>query len=240
MGLRYWSPTVMNLATNTNNFSDWVDHLANEKFAAERAETLKIIKNAVGNNRQDLSRPILEDLLDQGYTTVTWNSGNSTHGQCRELNNQKWDLVSFLSGLQHDAPIFERSHPGDKSCSVTVSGAGLPDVYVDSYGVTDAAGRPSTQKTQTTPTQPTQAPAQPAQPTVQAPTPDQTPTLPKIRYEIEQLKSNPDATELNYGLTPEEVENLDRALDETEKGSPQAQPKGFWKKVWDFLTRKVF
>lgn len=235
----------MNLEKNINNFSDWADSLAMEKYAAERAATLRIIKNAVGNNRQDLSRPILEDLLNQGYTTVTWNAGDSAHGQCRELNNQKWDLVSFLSGLQHDAPIFERSHPGDKSCSLTVSGAGLPDVYVDSYGVTDSAGRPSTQKTQTTPTQPTQAPSQTTQPTqpmtpAPAPTPDESPTPAKIRYEIEQLKNNPDATELNYGLTPEEVENLDRALDETEQGGPQAQPKTFWKKVWDFLTRKVF
>jgi hypothetical protein len=105
----------------------------------------RLNKEAVGNHRQDATRPVLEDLRDQGYSVVTWDSGNSTHGECRDLNRQTWELDNFLSGLEYDAPLFERSHPGDENCTLIVSGANLPDVRVDSYGDTDGAiglGRP--------------------------------------------------------------------------------------------------
>ncbi len=117
-----------------NNFSDWVDEVVKNKINAEKESKFTMLKEAVGNTRQDLSRPVLEDLMGQGYTIVQWNSGSSTHGQCLELNNQQWMIQDFLSGLAHDAPIFERSHPGDKSCTLVVSGEGLPQVVVDSFG----------------------------------------------------------------------------------------------------------
>jgi hypothetical protein len=117
-----------------NNFSDWVDTVVTNKINTEKESEFRIQKEAVGNTRQDMSRPVLEDLLGNGYSIVQWNSGNSTHGICVELNNQQWTLEDFLTGLVHDAPIFERSHPGDKNCTLVVSGEGLPQVVVDSFG----------------------------------------------------------------------------------------------------------
>jgi hypothetical protein len=124
----------MSLEKNTNNFATWVDEVVKNKITSEKEARFDIKKEAIGNNRQDLSRPTLENLLHDGYQTVQWNSGMSNHSVCVELNNQQWTLEDFLSGLVHDAPIFERSHPGDNNCSVVVMGDGLPNLQVDSFG----------------------------------------------------------------------------------------------------------
>jgi hypothetical protein len=87
-----------------------------------------------GNHRKDKSRPVLQRLLSKGYNKVTWDSGASSHKQCRDLNRKTWALKDFLSGLRHDAPIFERSHPGDESCTIIIEGPKLKKVVVDSYG----------------------------------------------------------------------------------------------------------
>jgi hypothetical protein len=119
---------------------NWISNLA-----AKAMRICRLNKQAVGNHRQDMTRPVLEDLGRQGYSVVTWDSGNSTHGACRDLNRQTWTLNDFMSGLEHDAPLFEKSHPGDENCTLIVSGQGLPDVKVDSYGDTDhniGMGRP--------------------------------------------------------------------------------------------------
>lgn len=105
-----------------------------KKLALKAIRIARLNKQAVGNTRQDLSRPVLEDLLQKGYQLVTWDSGNSTHSVCIDLDKQVWELEQFLQGLQHDAPLFERSHPGDASCTLIVSGEGLPPVRVDSFG----------------------------------------------------------------------------------------------------------
>lgn len=109
-----------------------------EKTLAEKAQRInRLQKQAVGNTRQDMTRPILEDLLDNGYQIVQWNSNGSKHSTCLDLNRQQWDIHDFISGLSHDAPMFEKSHPGCSSCSVTVSGEGLPTIELDSYGDMD-------------------------------------------------------------------------------------------------------
>ena len=56
-----------------------------------------------------------------------------------DLNRQQWDINDFISGLSHDAQMFEKSHPGCSSCSITVSGNGLPAIELDSFGDMDAA-----------------------------------------------------------------------------------------------------
>jgi hypothetical protein len=76
--------------------------------------------------------------LAKGYDTVQWDSGPSVHDQCRKYHGKRWDLKNFLAGLRHDAPIFERTHPGDESCSVIVYSRykkKLKKVKVDSYGM---------------------------------------------------------------------------------------------------------
>ena len=116
------------------SFSEWLDKTAKRAVDLVVVSNLSNQKKARGNTRQDMSRPVLEQLLENGYNGVEWDSGNSTHSPCVELNHQKWALTDFLSGLQFDAPIFEKSHPGDSSCTLVVSGEDLPTVRVDSYG----------------------------------------------------------------------------------------------------------
>ena len=113
-----------------NNYEEWVTNVVSQKI---RADQVSLQKEAIGNRRQDLSRLILEVLLGQVYVTVKWDSSNSRHSQCLELNNQQWNLIDFVANLSHDAPLFERSHPGCY-CRVIATGPNLPDVFVDSYG----------------------------------------------------------------------------------------------------------
>jgi hypothetical protein len=108
-------------------------------LTAKAMRICRLNKEAAGNHRQDMTGPVLDTLLNSGYTQVMWNSNGSNHGQCRDLNRQVWDLNDFLRTTEYDAPLFSRSHPGDASCTLTVSGPGLPDVEVDSYGETDEA-----------------------------------------------------------------------------------------------------
>ena len=111
---------------------NWIKNLA-----LRAIRICRLNKQAAGNHRQDMSGPVLEDLASKGYTQVTWNSNNSTHSQCRDMNRQVFDLEDFLNTTEYDAPIFGRVHPGDNNCTLIVSGDGVPDVEVDSYGETD-------------------------------------------------------------------------------------------------------
>jgi hypothetical protein len=119
---------------------NWVANLA-----LKAIRICRLNKQAVGNHRQDLTMPVLERLQNEGYSQVMWNSGHSTHSECRDLNRQRWDLEDFLRTTEYDAPLFSRSHPGDENCTLIVSGEGVPDIELDSYGDTDEAigvGRP--------------------------------------------------------------------------------------------------
>lgn len=112
----------------------WIQNLANKALRICRLNKL-----AAGNHRQDMTGPVLENLHNQGYTQVMWNSNGSHHAPCRDLNRQVWDLEDFLRTTEYDAPLFSRSHPGDTNCTLVVSGDGVPNVEVDSYGETDEA-----------------------------------------------------------------------------------------------------
>lgn len=108
-----------------------------ERFTAPKAPA-QVHGPGPGNHRKDLCRPILQSLLAKGYDTVEWDSGASVHDVCVALHGQRWDLSQFLSGLVHDAPLFERSHPGDKNCSLVIYSRGtpnLPPMRVDSFGL---------------------------------------------------------------------------------------------------------
>lgn len=117
-----------------NNYKEWRDTLVLNKIYTDTQRKRQFKIEAAGNTRQDMSRPILEQLKNNGYTEVIWNSGNSTHQVCIELHDQVWAIEDFLSGLSHDAPLFEKSHPGDKNCGVVVRGPELQNIFVDSFG----------------------------------------------------------------------------------------------------------
>lgn len=119
---------------------NWIKNLA-----LRAIRICRLTKQAVGNHRQDMTLPVLERLQNEGYNQVQWNAGNSTHSECRDLNRQRWDLEDFLRTTEYEAPLFSRSHPGDENCTLIVSGDGVPDIELDSYGETDEAigvGRP--------------------------------------------------------------------------------------------------
>ena len=88
---------------------------------------------------QDVSLPVFEELQREGYDKVTWNTSPSAQdGPCISKNTDSWSMEEFLmgpngSGLQHAAPIYERTHVGC-TCTVTVSGPNLPDVIVSAFG----------------------------------------------------------------------------------------------------------
>lgn len=113
--------------------NNWIEGLHNKfvTLASHKKHEEVLNKTAA---REDLSAASLRNLLSHGYDLVTWDSSGSRHSACIELNNQKWTLEDFLSGLRFDAPIAERSHPNDTGCTLVVSGEGLPTVSVDYNG----------------------------------------------------------------------------------------------------------
>lgn len=113
---------------------NWLSNLA-----LKAMRICRINKIAVGNHRQDMTLPVLERLQNEGYNQVMWNSGHSTHSECRDLNRQRWDLEDFLRTTEYEAPLFSRSHPNDMNCTLVISGEGLPDIELDSFGDTDEA-----------------------------------------------------------------------------------------------------
>lgn len=177
----------------------WLSNLA-----VKAMRICRLNKKAAGNHRQDMTGPVLQNLLRDGYTQVMWNSNGSHHGQCRDLNKQVWDLQDFLRTTEYDAPLFSRAHPGDSSCTLTVSGAGLPDVEVDSYGETDAAigiNRPPA---------PAPAPRPQVRPMAPAPKPkvERVPEKPetKIRHVSPEVHKQIKDPFEKRDLTPEEYE----------------------------------
>jgi hypothetical protein len=86
---------------------------------------------------KDVSLPILEELLADGYSTVFWDATLASDWECQRMHGPyAGGLEDFISGLQHAAPIFEKSHVGCK-CVLTIGGDGKPDVHVDYTGRLD-------------------------------------------------------------------------------------------------------
>lgn len=83
---------------------------------------------------KDVSLPILQDLLGQGYDTTTWQTNaGATDAPCISKNGDVQPLADFVANLFHEAPFFEKTHVGCK-CGVKVTGPGLPDVFVTAFG----------------------------------------------------------------------------------------------------------
>ncbi len=84
---------------------------------------------------QDVSLPILRKLLAQGYKTVTWRTSESAmDAECISKDGDRFDLRTFISGLRHNAPIYEKTHVGC-SCSVVLESPGKKPVIVNAFGI---------------------------------------------------------------------------------------------------------
>ncbi len=96
------------------------------------------LKAMVEGAPQDVSLPILQDLLEQGYTDTRWQTAPSSMDiPCLSKNGETKPLAEFLTGTQHNAPIYSPpsgTHVGCK-CGVLVTGDGLPDVFVTAFGI---------------------------------------------------------------------------------------------------------
>ena len=105
----------------------------NKKFVAEIVGTHNHMLHVEGAP-QDVSLPVLQELLGEGYTTVQWETNpGATDAECLVLNGDTWPLEEFVSGLQHAAPLYEKSH-GGCGCTVVVKGDGKDDVRVSAFG----------------------------------------------------------------------------------------------------------
>lgn len=113
------------------DYKAWLNDVVKRRVVTDAKAKSDLEKVAA---QEDLTLPVLMELLGAGYDVVVWDSGASTHGKCIELNKQQWMLEDFVSGLQHSAPMAERSHPNDKNCRLIVMGPGLPSYRVDYFG----------------------------------------------------------------------------------------------------------
>ena len=83
---------------------------------------------------KDVSLPILQEMMAEGYDNTQWRtSAGAVDGPCIAKNGDQEDLDSFISGLMHDAPIFEKTHVGCQ-CGVEVLGPDLPTRFVTAFG----------------------------------------------------------------------------------------------------------
>lgn len=186
-------------------------------------KALRIYREAAGNHRQDMTGPVLENLLSDGYSQVTWNSNGSRHSECRNLNRQVWDLQDFLNTTEYDAPLFSRSHPGDASCTLIVSGEGVPNVEVDSYGDVDHNINAPAPKV---PVAPKVKPLAP-KPKVQVEEKPIAPKEPKVRYVPEEVHKQIDPfkkQEVVDEITEQDKEDWIKDLN-TENVEPTIYPK---------------
>lgn len=124
------------IAMKVNNEEVWTDFIKTETLKGFSIEGNFISKFV----RQDDSETILRRLLKQGYHTVTWISSDSDYAKvdgCNALNNKQWALSDFLLGLEHEAPIFEKSHV-QCQCRIRVTGdqvENLQSVVLDYRGL---------------------------------------------------------------------------------------------------------
>lgn len=98
-------------------------------------ESHEQFRNRVTGAPKDVSLPILQDLLSQGYDTAgPWRtSAGATDAPCIAKNGDTVPLADFIANLMHEAPFFEKTHVGCK-CGVEVTGPDLPMVYVTAFG----------------------------------------------------------------------------------------------------------
>jgi hypothetical protein len=84
---------------------------------------------------QDISLPVLQDLITQGYDSGRWNTSPGAKDEaCIVKNGDTFVLADFVNGLAHNAPFYEKTHVGCH-CTMTCSGPDLPDVEVSAFGL---------------------------------------------------------------------------------------------------------
>ena len=85
---------------------------------------------------QDVSLPVFEDLLEQGFNKATFIAHPHACSYCKKRSGMTWDLYQFISNLQYDAPIFEKAAHVNAQSKIKVwdSTNNLDPVYVNYAG----------------------------------------------------------------------------------------------------------
>jgi len=94
----------------------------------------KALKRKLAAPLVDETLPILQDLLSNGYSTVTWKTFPGACVLCRRLNRHKWKLKDFINNLRHSAPLFEHGHVNDR-CEIEVTGPGKEKIILNYSGL---------------------------------------------------------------------------------------------------------
>lgn len=84
---------------------------------------------------QDVSLPVFEDLLEQGYNMITLVAWSGACADCKRKNGKTMPLTKWLNQLNYEAPVFEAFHVNSRSeLKVWDKNGELPDVYVNYEG----------------------------------------------------------------------------------------------------------
>lgn len=84
---------------------------------------------------QDVSLPVFEDLLEQGYNMITLVAWSGACADCKRKNGKTMPLAKWLNQLNYEAPVFEAFHVNSRSeLKVWDKNGELPDVYVNYEG----------------------------------------------------------------------------------------------------------
>lgn len=96
-----------------------------------------------GGHEEDLSLSKLKELEENGYDTIKLIVPENACDKCQEAVKavKVRDLSTWLGELEHDAPLFEWTHPDDGSCYLLVSDSSgtLESMIVTKDGSSQAA-----------------------------------------------------------------------------------------------------
>jgi len=93
------------------------------------------IKPNTGYPLQDVSLPVFQDLLEQGYNMVTFVAHPNACNHCKGINGKTKSLDQHLRSLNYEAPVFEMAHVNSQSeLKVWDKNGELPDVFVNYEG----------------------------------------------------------------------------------------------------------
>lgn len=101
-----------------NTFLDYIEEAEETPFYTgfdfpDREPTGPIDHPGGGLHLQDMSTEVLMNAVQAGYTHAIWNL-HELHPEtdvCDTLHGKVFRLEDLVLGLQHNAPIFEKSHP---------------------------------------------------------------------------------------------------------------------------------
>ena len=112
------------------NHETWLSKIAS---AAQNSSKIGNLWISSADHPQDESTSRLQDAKSLGYTTIEWIAGAGSCELCKVHDHHTWTIDDFLANLVHNAPVFERSHVGDRSCHLELTGPDLEKIVIGPY-----------------------------------------------------------------------------------------------------------